>query len=323
MSRSWSTTHGAYRRARPAGRAAARRRALLLERRGAYVRTCIDGPGAGRFAASSLLTLTGSLGAFIAGDLGGSTWPSPSSASPPSAWSGMMARRAPRTPRRSTCCWPWSAEACLLLAFALSGGRDPRRQPRDPRRRRRLAHRTGAGPDHRPSAGRVRAEGGAGPAACSRCRWRIRRRDAGLGRAGGAIVKAGVIGFIRFLPAAGAVPEWGFILGGIGLLTAFGAFAAGLTQRIQDRAGLFQRQPDAGGECRASARPGGGGGRGRCAVAFYALCHMLAKGALFLGVGVAMASGRRWLWLALGPAVVLALGFGGLPGTGGHWGRRR
>jgi hypothetical protein len=45
--------------------------------------------------------------------------------------------------------------------------------------------------------------------------------------------------------------------------------------------------------------------------------HVLAKGALFLAVGVAVSSGGRARWLVLAPALILALGFGGLPGTGG------
>jgi formate hydrogenlyase subunit 3/multisubunit Na+/H+ antiporter MnhD subunit len=54
------------------------------------------------------------------------------------------------------------------------------------------------------------------------------------------------------------------------------------------------------------------------AVGYYATHHVLAKGALFLGVGLAgVLAGRQRRWLLLAPALVLALGFGGLPGTGG------
>jgi formate hydrogenlyase subunit 3/multisubunit Na+/H+ antiporter MnhD subunit len=51
--------------------------------------------------------------------------------------------------------------------------------------------------------------------------------------------------------------------------------------------------------------------------AFYALHHMLAKGALFLGVGLALATGPAGRVLVLPLALLLALGFGGLPPTGG------
>ena len=42
------------------------------------------------------------------------------------------------------------------------------------------------------------------------------------------------------------------------------------------------------------------------------------QGCLFLAVGVAAATGARRLWPVLLPAAVLALGFGGLPLTGGY-----
>jgi formate hydrogenlyase subunit 3/multisubunit Na+/H+ antiporter MnhD subunit len=60
----------------------------------------------------------------------------------------------------------------------------------------------------------------------------------------------------------------------------------------------------------------GDGGATRAA-AFYAAHHVLAKGALFLAVGVIAATGARRLWPVLLPAAVVALGFGGLPLTGG------
>src|SRR6185436_7249359 len=52
-------------------------------------------------------------------------------------------------------------------------------------------------------------------------------------------------------------------------------------------------------------------------VAFYALHHILAKGGLFLALGVASQSSARGLWLVMLPAAVIALGLGGLPLTGG------
>ncbi len=52
-------------------------------------------------------------------------------------------------------------------------------------------------------------------------------------------------------------------------------------------------------------------------VSFYAAHHTLVKGALFLAVGVAQATGARRMWPVLLPAAVLALGLGGLPLTGG------
>jgi formate hydrogenlyase subunit 3/multisubunit Na+/H+ antiporter MnhD subunit len=59
-----------------------------------------------------------------------------------------------------------------------------------------------------------------------------------------------------------------------------------------------------------------GDGGAAMTATFYAAHHVLAKGALFLAVGVAAAGGARW-WPVLLPVAVLALGFGGLPLTGG------
>jgi formate hydrogenlyase subunit 3/multisubunit Na+/H+ antiporter MnhD subunit/pimeloyl-ACP methyl ester carboxylesterase len=53
------------------------------------------------------------------------------------------------------------------------------------------------------------------------------------------------------------------------------------------------------------------------AAAFYAAHHVLAKGALFLVIGVVATTGSVRLWRDLLPAAVLALGLAGLPLTGG------
>jgi formate hydrogenlyase subunit 3/multisubunit Na+/H+ antiporter MnhD subunit len=53
------------------------------------------------------------------------------------------------------------------------------------------------------------------------------------------------------------------------------------------------------------------------AAAFYASHHVLVKGALFLSVGVIAASGAGRRAVVLVPAMLLCLGLGGLPFTGG------
>jgi formate hydrogenlyase subunit 3/multisubunit Na+/H+ antiporter MnhD subunit len=134
----------------------------------------------------------------------------------------------------------------------------------------------------------------------------------------GAIVKAGVIGLIRFLPEEGAPAGWGTALVVIGFLTAYWGVVAGLAQRNPKTVLAYSTVSQMGV---IGAVLGMGivldiGASGLHA-AFYALHHMLAKGALFLGVGVALATGpgaRRWV---LPLALLLALGFGGLPPTGG------
>ncbi|PWS35391.1 NADH/ubiquinone/plastoquinone (complex I) [Falsiroseomonas bella] len=134
----------------------------------------------------------------------------------------------------------------------------------------------------------------------------------------GAIVKAGVIGLIRFLPEHGAPGGWGTALAVLGFLTAYWGVVAGLAQRNPKTVLAYSTVSQMGV---IGAVLGMGivldiGASGLHA-AFYALHHMLAKGALFLGVGVALATGpgaRRWV---LPLALLLALGFGGLPPTGG------
>ena len=78
----------------------------------------------------------------------------------------------------------------------------------------------------------------------------------------GAAVKAGVIGFIRFLPLETALPTWGEALAAIGFVSAFYGAAVGLTQgQSQDRARLLQREPD--GPACGRPRHGAGGWRRR------------------------------------------------------------
>lgn len=105
----------------------------------------------------------------------------------------------------------------------------------------------------------------------------------------GAMIKGGLLGWIRFLPAETAFPALGAVLLVLGVVAAFWGVLAGL---LQDEAktvlayssvsqmgfmavavGLMMRAPEL-------AAAGAG------AAALYALHHGLAKGALFLTVGV-------------------------------------
>lgn len=124
----------------------------------------------------------------------------------------------------------------------------------------------------------------------------------------GAIVKAGIMGLILFLPA-GAV-GWTPVMLGLGIGGAFVAALIGLTQAnakavlaysTVSQMGLIVAITAAGAATQA---------------AFYALHHGLAKGALFLSVGLIAAAGA-WRVLALGLAGVAALSVAGLPLTGG------
>ena len=134
----------------------------------------------------------------------------------------------------------------------------------------------------------------------------------------GAVVKAGIIGLIRFLPSGEALPATGQLLVCAGFVTAFYGVVVGLTQR-HPKAVLAYSSVSQMGVVVAALGCGlaaGDGGAGMVA-AFYASHHVLVKGALFLAVGVAAAGTqgrRRWV---LAPALLLCLGLGGLPFTGG------
>jgi len=134
----------------------------------------------------------------------------------------------------------------------------------------------------------------------------------------GAVVKAGIIGLIRFLPVGEALPAAGQCLAVAGFVTAFYAVLVGLTQR-HPKAVLAYSSVSQMGVVVAVLGLGlaAGDATAGMAAAFYASHHVLVKGALFLAVGAAAAGpqGRR-AWV-LAPALLLSLGLGGLPFTGG------
>jgi formate hydrogenlyase subunit 3/multisubunit Na+/H+ antiporter MnhD subunit len=134
----------------------------------------------------------------------------------------------------------------------------------------------------------------------------------------GAVIKAGVIGLIRFLPADGEASAWGGALAALGFATAYWGVALGLTQR-NPKTVLAYSSVSQMGVVAAVLGMGLllGIAEAPLHAAFYALHHVLAKGALFLGVGVALAAGRAGVALVLPLALLLALGFGGLPPLGG------
>lgn len=134
----------------------------------------------------------------------------------------------------------------------------------------------------------------------------------------GAIIKAGIIGLIRFLPMEGGIPAWGEVLGLLGFATAFYGVALGITQRNPKTILAYSSVSQMGVVMAALGFGQAAGDAGTpLAAAQYASHHVLAKGALFLGVGVALATGaRRWPWV-LAPVLLLVLSFGGLPFTGG------
>jgi formate hydrogenlyase subunit 3/multisubunit Na+/H+ antiporter MnhD subunit len=107
-------------------------------------------------------------------------------------------------------------------------------------------------------------------------------------------------------------------LGVLGLFGAFYAVAFGLCQR-NPKTILAYSSVSQMGVVMAALGFGlaAGDTSAPMSAAFYAAHHVLAKGALFLAVGVALALGpARWRWVGA-PVLLLVLSFGGLPFTGG------
>ena len=135
----------------------------------------------------------------------------------------------------------------------------------------------------------------------------------------GAMIKAGLLGWLRFLPlGVAALPEWGTAVMALGLTAAFGGVLVGLTQDNPKTVLAYSSISQMG-----FMTLGVGAGLLRpelwptlaAAVALYALHHGLAKGALFLGVGVLHRAGNP-LWLSLG-LLLPALALAGAPLTSG------
>jgi hydrogenase-4 component B len=139
----------------------------------------------------------------------------------------------------------------------------------------------------------------------------------------GAMIKAGVIGWLRFLPGGQLdLPDLGGILITMGVVAALGAVAIGLTQ-INPKTVLAYSSVSQMGLVTV------GLGLGMTSVAIwpaaltamllYALHHGLAKGALFLSVGVAPGlPDAGWPRLLMRVGLILpAAALAGLPLTSG------
>jgi hydrogenase-4 component B len=135
----------------------------------------------------------------------------------------------------------------------------------------------------------------------------------------GVIVKAGIIGLMRFLPMDDAFLV-GQVLVVMGLVTAFYGALVGLAQTNVKVVLAYSTLSQMGllvtvlGATLASpdAAP-----QAHDAVSLYAAHHGLAKAALFLSVGVVAASGRPALRWIMPIAALMALAIAGLPLSGG------
>jgi formate hydrogenlyase subunit 3/multisubunit Na+/H+ antiporter MnhD subunit len=138
----------------------------------------------------------------------------------------------------------------------------------------------------------------------------------------GAMIKAGLLGWIRFLPLGEAnIPWFGYLLIVAGLGAAFLGTLVGVAQRnpktvlayssisqmgiITTGLGIGAIRPEAWFEIQA-------------AIMLYATHHALAKGSLFLGVGPAHAAHNRLQLFAVRIGLLLpALALAGAPFTSG------
>ena len=137
----------------------------------------------------------------------------------------------------------------------------------------------------------------------------------------GATSKAGIIGLIRFLPHDTAMPLAGGLLVAAGLFSALYGAVLGLTQDNPRSVLAYSSISQLGqmaavlGAGRAAGIPGAD-----VVVAYYAVYHVLTKGGLFLLLGT-QAGGRAIPPWQLVVAGIMALGFAGLPLTGGALGK--
>jgi len=293
--------------------------ALLWSAAGVFARAQMGkGPMAKRFAAWWLLTLAGCLGVFIAGDLLSFYL---AFAVVSLAAFGLVAHDGTEKARRAGGLYLLLAvigEIALLLAFALLHGRAGtesiaiadvapvlRTTPGGPVIAMLLILGFGLKMGLIPLHVWLPIAHPAAPAP-------------GSAVLSGAIIKAGVIGLIRFLPFDGMPVPGGALLAALGFATAYWGVAMGLTQR-NPKTILAYSSVSQMGVVAATLGMGLTLGLAETPIhaAFYALHHMLAKGALFLGVGLGLASGPAGRALVLPLALLLALGFGGLPPTGG------
>jgi len=134
----------------------------------------------------------------------------------------------------------------------------------------------------------------------------------------GAIIKAGVIGLVRFLPLDSAMPEWGMLLAGVGIFTALYGVVVGMTQTYAKTILAYSSVSQMGvvALMLGVAWMAGDASAGADA-AFYSMHHLFAKGGLFLAVGMIAVTGNCRRWFVFLPCVLLALGMAGLPFTGG------
>lgn len=293
--------------------------ALLWSLAGAYAGTYLRGDRyAGRFAVYWLLTLTGCLGTFIAGDL--ASFYLLYSLMSLAAY-GLVAHDGTGPARRAAAVYMTLAvlgEAFQLISFVLLAAAAPGDSllirdvvaalPASPHRTQTLVFlllgfglKMGLVPLH----GWLPLAHPAAPMPASAV-------------LSGAILKTGVIGLVVFLPWGAVLTGWSAVLTGMGLFTAFYAVLVGVTQANPKTVLAYSSVSQMGLVAAVlGAGLAGGGAEAALVAVFYAVHHVLVKGALFLAVGVVGKTPAARRWPVMLPCAVLALGFAGLPLTGG------
>ncbi|MFN4261538.1 MAG: complex I subunit 5 family protein [Gemmataceae bacterium] len=138
----------------------------------------------------------------------------------------------------------------------------------------------------------------------------------------GVMIKAGLLGWLRFLPLGEiGLPSWGIWCLAAGLAAAFFGVVVGVTQDNPKTALAYSSISQMGlmtvGVGAAWTVPASWP-LVLVALWIYALHHALAKGALFLGVGVAAAGGTGWRrGLIVAGLLLPALALAGAPWTSG------
>ncbi|MFN3945104.1 MAG: complex I subunit 5 family protein [Allosphingosinicella sp.] len=135
----------------------------------------------------------------------------------------------------------------------------------------------------------------------------------------GAIVKAGIYGLATFLPLEADLPGWSAALVALGLATAYLGVLFGVVQHRPKTVLAYSTLSQMGLVIVLLGSGFGSPGVGLvlAAATLYGAHHGLAKGALFLSVGLVEKSGRRSRGPVVLAAGVAALAIAGLPFTGG------
>jgi formate hydrogenlyase subunit 3/multisubunit Na+/H+ antiporter MnhD subunit len=137
----------------------------------------------------------------------------------------------------------------------------------------------------------------------------------------GAILNAGVMGLILFVPFQAQYPDGTFLMH-LGFATAFFGVAIGLTQKNPKSVLAYSSVSQMGfiaAVCGMGMTLGTGADTRLVTlpIAFYAAHHTLVKGGVFLAAGIAELRGNNRFALWALPSVLIGLGLAGLPFTGG------